>query len=363
MINKEFLESLSPVELEYIHSIIYTLYRDNVTEETTNYDNLAAHVDHCPHCYSKNIVRNGFNPKHRQKYLCKNCHRVILPTTGTMFSHSKVKYNEWVAFIGCELQGLSLEAESVIVGLHKTTCFCMRHRLYSAISSLQKDTVLSGNIEFDPTYTKINLKGTRPKNMPRISKPRGKHKTSVIGKNLTGTSHHKVCIVSAIDEHDNILLKIAGLGPESEEMLNRYSRHFKRNSLVISDDKSSIINFASRNKLNSDVIPSIGGQERYTTPLGNSLSSINELHSEIKDMIRRKHGVSIRHLQGYLDFLIFHKRLRYTARMKDWRDLAYMDIMFEKHGFRYCDTCKIPLPISLYEAYHEYNYGIFKLIN
>ena len=112
-----------------------------------------------------------------------------------------------------------------------------------------------------------------------------------------------------------------------------------------------------------DVIPSTGGKVRYTTPLGNSLSSINEIHSEIKNMIRGKHGVSTRHLQGYLDFLIFRKRLRYTAKMKDWRDLAYMDIMFEKHSFRYCDTCKLPFPVSLYEAYHEYNHGIFRLIN
>ena len=363
MISKAFLESLSPVELEYIHSIIYTLYRDNVTEETTNYDNLAAHMDQCPHCHSKRIVKNGFNPKGRQKYLCKDCHRVVLPTTGTMFSHSKIKYTEWVAFIGCELQGLSLEAEGVITGLHKTTCFNMRHRLYSAISSLQKDTVLSGNIEFDPTYTKINLKGTKPKNMPRISKPRGKHKTSVFGKDLTGTSHHKICIVTAVDENDNILLKIGGLGTESIEMFNKFSSHFTKKSLLISDGRDSIINFAKENKMKSDAISSTGGKVRYTTPLGNSLSSINEIHSEIKNMIREKHGVSTRHLQGYLDFLIFCKRLRYTARMKDWRDLAYMDVMFEKHSFRYCDTCKLPFPVSLYDAYHEYNYGIFRLIN
>ena len=365
MVNQEFLNSLSPVEIEYIHSVINSLYRDNVTDETTNYDNLAPHMKRCPHCQSENIVKNGLNPKNRQKYLCKNCRAVLLPTTGTMFSHSKIKYSEWEAFIGCELQGLTLEAESVIVGLHKTTCFNMRHRLYSAVSLLQKDMVLSGEIEFDPTYTKINLKGTKPENMPRISKPRGKHQTSVIGKNLTGTSHHKICIVSAVDENDNILLKIAGLGTESIEKFNKFTRHFKftKKSLIISDDKDAIRNFASLHKVNIDVIPSVGGKDLHMTPNGNTLASINEIHSEIKDMIRRKHGVSTRHLQRYLDFLIFKKKLRYSFKMKDWRNVAYMDIMFEKAQFLTKDTCKQPMPVSLYDAYHEYNYGIFAFIN
>ena len=362
MINQKFMESLSPVELEYIHSVINRLYKDNVTEETSNYDNLAAHVDHCPLCGSKKIVKNGFNRGKRQRYLCRGCGHTVSPTTKTIFSHSKIGYNEWVAFIGCELQNLSLEAESVITGLYKTTCFNMRHRLYSAITQFQRTTRLSGDIEFDPTYIKINLKGTKPENMPRMSKKRGKHK-SVFGKSLAGVSHHKVCIISAIDEHDNIFLKIGGLGEESEEMFNKYSKYFSRKSLIISDDKPAIKNFALRNKMRSDVIPSIGGKTLFTTPEGNSLSSINEIHSEIKLLIKVKHGISIRHLQRYLDFLAFRKKLKYTARMKDWRDLTYMDVMFLEPAFLTKDTCCQPLPISLFEAYHEYNYGIFSLIN
>lgn len=44
---------------------------------------------------------------------------------------------------------------------------------------------------------------------------------------------------------------------------------------------------------------------------GNSVSSVNELHTEAKEMIRHKKGISAPHLQAYLDWLVFRKKLRY----------------------------------------------------
>jgi hypothetical protein len=99
-------------------------------------------------------------------------------------------YHTWLAFLGCELNHLTLEQEAVVIGRTVTTCFNMRHILYSAVSKKVMSIRLSGITELDATYTKINLKGTKAKNMPRISKERGKHKTSLLGKNLAGVSHH-----------------------------------------------------------------------------------------------------------------------------------------------------------------------------
>ena len=105
---------------------------------------------------------------------------------------------------------MTLEQEAVVVGKPLTTCFNMRHILYSAISKKAMAVQLSGVTELDAAYTKINLKGTKKENMPRASKVRGKHKTSLLSKNLAGLSHHKVCIITAIDEHDNILYRVGG---------------------------------------------------------------------------------------------------------------------------------------------------------
>ena len=118
---------------------------------------------------------------------------------------------------------------------------------------------LSGITELDATYTKINLKGTKTKNMPRISKERGKHKTSLLSKNLAGVSHHKVCIITAMDEHDNILYRIGGLGNESTDKYMKYKKNFKNSDKIISDSSKSIRQFADTCHIINDQMPCIAG--------------------------------------------------------------------------------------------------------
>ena len=142
-----------------------------------------------------------------------------------------------------------------------------------------------------------------------------------------------------------------------------FRKHFKAGSMIICDDKACIKNFASNNDMTSDVIPSLANQTRFTTDKGNSLSSVNELHTEAKNLIRQKHGISTRHFQGYLDWILFRKRLRYTLEMTKWKSAAYMDTMQELIPFTAGDIVKLPMPVDLYEAYGSYHYGIFACIN
>lgn len=359
LINQEFLNKLSPVEVTFIRSGIEKLYKSKVTHDTTNYENLNAHVEHCPHCGSAHFVKNGFNPHHKQKYRCKECNSVFMATTGTLFSHSKTTFDVWGTFIAGELNDLTLDSQVVATGLSRTTCFNMRHKLYNAASKIQDKAVLSGHVELDPTYIKINLKGTKPENMPRQSKQRGKTRKPVTFPREHGISKHKVCVIAAIDENDNFILKIGGLGRESFDMFDSYKKHFSKDCEIISDDSHSIQTFTNTYKLEHDIIPS----NAYHSIKGNTVSQLNEIHQEIKELNRKKKGISTRHLQGYLNWIVLRKHLRYTLDMKKWRPAAYMDVMFELIPFACKDICKLSMPIDLYKAYGEYHYGIFSLIN
>ena len=55
-----------------------------------------------------------------------------------------------------------------------TTCFYRRHKLYKAASQIIQEQKLSDEIEIDSQYLSINLKGTKPENMPRYSKKKRK---------------------------------------------------------------------------------------------------------------------------------------------------------------------------------------------
>jgi transposase-like protein len=355
MLNAEFLSTLTPVEIEMVHNFIGALYRNNITEDAKNYDNLKDSVTECPYCGYKHIVRNGHNKQtSRQRYLCRNsaCGRTFETTTSTFFSHSKTNYQTWVTFIGCETVGLSLRDESQICGISVTGCFNMRHKLYDSLRDYQESQKMEGLCEVDAAYTKINLKGWQKDEMPRISKKRGKHKSDCEHKNLAGISHHKICLISSIDEKDHILFKIEGLGPETLEKYNKYQDHFSKNCMIVCDAKLCIRQFAEEHKMKADVIPSGG----FKSPLGNALGTINQFHQSFNELLRKKHGVGTRHLQGYMDWLVFIKQMRYRLENRKLSTQIYMDIIRTNSSCTTDEICNEPLPISLEEAYSEYGF-------
>ena len=108
-----------------------------------------------------------------------------------------------------------------------------------------------------------------------------------------------------------------------------------------------------------DVIPSSKASRRFAAPKGNSVGDVNELHLELKHLIRVKHGVSTRHLPGYLAWISYLKRTSYTIERSEMVEYIFNDLFAAKGTYPVKDICKSDQPISLYEAYSEYHYGIF----
>ena len=350
----DFLSKLSPLELDYAKAEIINLLGISKDLGTSNRRNLEETVDHCPHCGALHIVCNGHDKKKNQKYVCRECGKSFAATTRTMFFHSHISYEEWKTFIELELAGNALRFEASCIDRSVTTCFSMRHKLHEAIGKIVRQK-LSGSTEVDFTYENICLKGMRPEDMPRESKKRGRHIPDPANPELRGLSHHKVCIATAIDENDHMLYEIAGLGIETQDKLEMYADRFSDDCVIISDHSQAIINFAANHRLPSDVIKvnSDPAKHNFTTPTGNSLSSVNQMHTELSNLIRRTHGVSIRHLQGYLDFICFVKQIRYQVDVKMRTVEGYCRSMTGAVRHICREICKLPIPIDLREAYAE----------
>ena len=58
--------------------------------------------------------------------------------------------------------------------------------------------------------------------------------------------------------------------------------------------------------------------------------------------------------QGYIDWLVMTKQMRYQIESKKMNSQIYMNIMKTPSSFSTKEVCKLQLPINLYEAYHEY---------
>lgn len=204
-------------------------------------------------------------------------------------------------------------------------------------------------------YLPINLKGTKPHNMPRHTKKRGKQAA------YRGISHHKVCLLSAIDQEDAMVFKIAGLGVETTEMVLALQHLFMNGNesnkpKLISDMKQVYRNLA-KNTVREHIEIKASG---YKSATGETLADINQLHSEFKQLMRRYHGVSTRHLQGYLDFFILTKQLHYQYKEQSSKHIyAFLTAIYEGNYIKRLDIFKKELPIDLYHAYGPYQYGIY----
>ena len=232
-----------------------------------------------------------------------------------------------------------------------TTCFNMRHKLYDALRDYQESQKQAGLCKIDATYTSINLKEQKY-NMPRVSKKRGKHKPDPKHPNLRGISHHKICMFTSIDENDHILFKIAGLGPKTFDMYNKYKSHFSKGAVLVCDDRACIKSFAKENGLSTDVIPS----GAFKSASGNTVATLNQLPQSFSELIRKKHGVSTRHLQGYIDWLVMTKQMRYRLVARKMNTQIYMDIMRTPVSFTTKQICSLTMPIDVFSAYREYNF-------
>ena len=106
----------------------------------------------------------------------------------------------------------------------------MRHKLYHASSEIMGHQKLSGEVEIETQYKSISLKRTRPQNMPRYSKKRGKQAA------YRGISHHKFAIVCATDENDYMMMQVSGLRSQPFDKSKAYKEYFDDVKEFISDN-------------------------------------------------------------------------------------------------------------------------------
>jgi len=197
-------------------------------------------------------------------------------------------------------------------------------------------------------YIALNFKGTKPLNMPRLSKPRGK------GSEYRGISHRKVCIISAVDEYDNMFFDMLGLGSETTEMIDKCHGYFeideKKENYLVSDMKQIFNNLVKHTNKYHDEIKS----GTYKSIKGNTLSDINQLHGEIRDKLKRYKGVSTRHLQGYLDFFSFTKKLKYQIEnTNDKKQRCLVSAMKQAYQINRAKISTKKYPIDISGAYPE----------
>ena len=206
-----------------------------------------------------------------------------------------------------------------------------------------KNIKLSGKIQSDEKYFSINLKETKPQNIPRYSKKR----TSATSP-YRGISHHKIFVVSNIDENDNLLLEIIGLGRCTTDMLKK-SLGLKINNAksINADSASAYQEFCKEYKITLNAIPSGFHNDGVF-----NIAEINGIHSQLETWLSKFKGVSARHLQECLDWFVYIFTMKKRFLLNKIKTESYSKILTDKNYTN--DIFNVEMPINLNIAYAEY---------
>lgn len=293
---------------------------------------------------SSNLVKYGKTKNGNQRYLDKETGKTISISNQSIVKYTKKTYKQWSDYVRCMLYGLSLSKIALEVGISKTTAFNWRHKIIKAMKEYEAEFQLNGEIQLDETYFLLNLKGPwKNKDMPRSPKKRG---TPSVKR---GISNEQVCVLIGIDETDQILTKIIGQGnPLGEDIYQALDSKIAKQSTIITDSKSAYKEVSNHLECELYQIPS--GKHR----LGDyNLGVMNQYHSELKSWFKRFKGVSTKHLEGYLMWFRFMKRLNYKLEFNQQEKYMLNYVISAETIIRNKDISQTPFPVDIFKPYQH----------
>jgi transposase-like protein len=146
--NVDYYNSLSEEhKREFIDKLYQMLIADGAN--ALDYKGLKAQSvsPQCPYCKSIHIKKNG-HQRGQQVYKCKNCGKNFRETTGTIIYYLHKK-ELMLDYLRCMLEGKSIRACAREVGISVPTSFNWKHKILSALKSLDEEIKFSIIIETD----------------------------------------------------------------------------------------------------------------------------------------------------------------------------------------------------------------------
>lgn len=344
---EELIKDLDPVTIiEFKNYLIENLVWICSTKNS-NSKIISNHKDKnlvCNKCGCK-LSKNGKTKTGIQKYICSICNNTCSETSNTIIYRSKLSFEVWSNVIDNLLNGFSLRRIAEENNISVYTSFRIRHKVLLALKSFVKSIKLSGKAQSDEKYFSINLKGTKPKNMPRYSKKR----TSTTSP-YRGISHHKVCVISTVDEYDNLVLEVTGLGRCTTDMLKQcIGPRLNEVKVMTADSASAYQEFCSNYNIKLQAIPSGFHRE------GNiNIAEINGIHSQLETWLSKFRGISIRHFQEYLDWFVYIFTMKKRFTLNKLKTESYCNVILDDNYIKAKDIFSIEIPIDLNIAYGEY---------
>jgi transposase-like protein len=238
----------------------------------------------CPRCKSKTISRLFT----QSKFECSDCQYQFSVTAGTVFNDSHLPLTKWflAAYLITESKkGISACQVQRVLGLGSyKTAWYLCHRIRSAMKAASD--MLDGTVEIDETY----VGGKARKGIPR------REKEVVIGIRQRGG---QLRLIHAKDAKSKTVREILG-------------ENLSEDVEVIITDESAIYPFAL-NKKQKAKHKTICHKKEYVSGLVHTNTAESSFSLLKRGIMGTWHNVSAKHLQSYLDEMVFRFDRRKSA--------------------------------------------------
>lgn len=282
-------EKLNKIE-EVLEDTLVSWYKEKHREPSIKEIELINSLEKvkCPYCESINIRKCGFYGKGIQRYQCKVCHKKFSPLTNTIFDSKKIPISEWIEYLLHLFEFHSIRSSARDNRNAESTGKYWLIKVFEVLKNCQKDIILEGNIYLDEMYFSIVPSKEILKD----------------GKKLRGISKNKICVATALDDHNHFLFIVEHTSkPSDRSTWNALGKHIKPESHLIHDGERSHGILIRRLNLTEEYY-----KTDYTKRLkdeDNPLKPINHIHALAKRFMREHGSFDRDDLQDWMNLFWF----------------------------------------------------------
>jgi len=242
----------------------------------------------CPFCKGLKFKKSGYSKSGIQRYMCGECGKTFLPTTGTIFDDHKISMSEWMEYCLNLFRHVSINVDSWNnKNAFKTSRYWLA-KLFLTLENAQDTIVLSGNVWLDETFYAV-----RCENIVRKDD----------GNKLRGLSQNQICIGVATDKRQTVLL-VEGTGkPSQKKTFEAFKNHIEKGSTLFRDEEAAHRKLIKELSLKSKAFSS---KELKNLPdKDNPLNPVNRVHAILKNFLNAHSGFDRSDLQNWLNLFAF----------------------------------------------------------
>ncbi|MCK9499979.1 MAG: IS1595 family transposase [Bacteroidales bacterium] len=260
----------------------------------------------CPHCHSADIYGHGVY-KGRKRYHCKGCKKTFNDFTGTAISGIK-KVEKFQEFLELTIKSITIRKAATQLDVNVKTIFDWRHKLLSAVSTMNGTSFSIGIVECDDKQLDINEKGQRHLKRDAYKRPSDR-------ETKRGVSNDKVSLMVATDRKGNPVMRIAKIGRIDVKSIEKTIGELISNSNVLcSDSHPSIISWAKGKDLEHHTF--IASKQHVKNKCYH-VQHVNSLDNLYERWIKPFYGVATKYLPQYLNWFVFLEKVKKSTNQID----------------------------------------------